>query len=165
MKTRVVMVYGSFDVPDTNNVNFILFRMPEGRCPWSKRIAPAVNRLVRTWYPKKKPRRDEPYYWNVDWDSYEEVWHTKKTRKFSWESGEIIEVFPNPLKYLTLYWITDQLTGHITRVFSLDAAERYCEHGSYCLVEERYIKPWELKVNWPERYRVAKGGCLNYGWW
>ena len=95
MKTaeRIVMVYGSFIVPNTpNGVNFILFRMPEGRTPWSKKIAPAINRLVKKWYP---PDEREPY-WNVDWDSYDEVWRTKKTRKFEWKNENVIEVVQEP---------------------------------------------------------------------
>jgi len=46
MSTRTIMIYGSFRDPETK-LNFFFVRVPVGRIPWSKKIAPAIHKLVK----------------------------------------------------------------------------------------------------------------------
>jgi hypothetical protein len=57
----VFSVYGDFLEPSFKQ-HMIIVRMPSGRVPWTKKIAPAINRLVKQWgFPG-----DRAVYWNVD---------------------------------------------------------------------------------------------------
>lgn len=83
------MVYGAFTVPNTKNVNFIIVRKPAGRAPWSKKIAPAINKLVRGWYPGTEKIKD----WYVEGEAEgADLWTVKATRKFEWSDNTLVEV-------------------------------------------------------------------------
>jgi hypothetical protein len=88
----VFMVYGSFEVPNTDKgkgtVNFIIIRKPIGRIPWSKKVVPAINRLVREWYPIS---RHKDNFWNCE-GTKPELWNTKLTRRFEWNGSELVEI-------------------------------------------------------------------------
>jgi hypothetical protein len=89
MKWTAFLVYGSFSVPNTDNLNFIIVRMPAGRVPWSKKIAPAINRLVKPWH---RPG-DREKFWDIDGDDEKgSLWAVTLTRKFEWNGAELREV-------------------------------------------------------------------------
>jgi len=90
-----IMVYGTFDPPSACTA-FIVVRMPNGRVPWwlqnwSKKIAPAINKLVRQW-----KRKDEKLYWNIDgehalYTDEPRLWNTKaQVLKYEWNGQELV---------------------------------------------------------------------------
>ena len=88
----VFMVYGCFEVPGTDRgkgtVNFIIVRKPAGRIAWSKKVAPAINRLVREWYPA---RTHKDNFWNCE-GVEAKLWGTELTRRFEWNGSDLVEV-------------------------------------------------------------------------
>lgn len=89
-KWRVFMVYGSFEDP-VSKVNFIVMRVPEGHLAWSRKIVPAIYRLVRPWRGLGVSDR---YFWHVDSDPNpkQSLWDTKKARRYQWDGTNFVEV-------------------------------------------------------------------------
>jgi hypothetical protein len=92
------MVYGNFIEP-TMGKNFVMMRIPAGRQPWTKKIAPAINRLVRPWFSAD----DRDRYWNVDGEptilceddgtpKSKRLWETTLTPRYEWNGSEIVKV-------------------------------------------------------------------------
>ena len=99
----VFIVLGEFEEP-TMNVNFIIVRMPSGRVPWSKKITPAINRLVRSF------NNDKPAYWIVDGESVviepgnfyrdtkkpipvgKRLWDNTAALHYEWNGTEVVKV-------------------------------------------------------------------------
>lgn len=85
------IVYGAFTPP--SGTSFIIVRMPNGRVPWSKKIAPAINKLVRQW-----KRKDEEFYWNIDGEhtQFEDeirLWDTRTgALRYEWNGQELVKV-------------------------------------------------------------------------
>ena len=94
---RIFLLYG--DWTDGQGLNFVYCRCPGGRVPWSRKIAPALQRLVRRMHGGAR-NRPLPF-WSIDglpaepgveqgamWDS-----HTQgKARRFRWDGAEFVEV-------------------------------------------------------------------------
>ena len=88
------MVYGTF-IPPSKCTAFIIIRMPKGRVPWSKKIAPAINKLVKQW-----KKDNEEFWWNVDGENtptiYEgersiRLWDTKTgALRYEWNGTELV---------------------------------------------------------------------------
>lgn len=88
-KWRVFMTYGAFTEPE-KGVNFIFVRMPEGRTPWTKKIVPAIKKLVHPWRDDKSMTKTR---WDVDGEPEGgSFWASKKARKFEWNGVELVEV-------------------------------------------------------------------------
>ena len=85
---KVILIYGSFKEP-TQGENFIVLRYPACRIPWSKKIVPAINRLVRPWFPEGGQSRDR--FWNVD-GGYESLWETTLTPRYEWDGDKLVKV-------------------------------------------------------------------------
>ncbi len=102
---RAIMVYGSFKDPDTGK-GFFIIRVPRGRVQWSKKIAPAINRIVTSMYSDEERKQDrylrrmwrEPLiYWNVEGDDPkgESFWDLKQTvTRYEWNGNELVKVAP-----------------------------------------------------------------------
>ena len=96
------MVYGSFTEPTTDK-NFIIVRMPSGRVPWSKKIQPAINRLVGAWFTPEQRERDRRAkwlgselgcFWQVEGDPDPEnsLWFLKQpVARYEWNGEALIE--------------------------------------------------------------------------
>ena len=83
------IVYGDFTEP-TKGVNFIVVRRPSGRFPFQKKLVPAIEKLIRPWFPADATsRRDR--LWNVDGDPLRPgqpmLWQTKVARRFEWDAA------------------------------------------------------------------------------
>lgn len=88
------IVYGSFDEPNTGK-NFIVVRMPSGRVPWSKKIAPAINKLVKQWYHQNTKEKDR--FWNLEGENVVgprdiRLWDTTTTVRYEWNGTELVRV-------------------------------------------------------------------------
>jgi hypothetical protein len=85
------VVYGTFTPP--SGPPFIIIRMPKGRVPWSKKIAPAINKLVRQWKNK-----NEEFYCNIDGEHtrFEDeirLWDTRTgALRYEWNGQELVNV-------------------------------------------------------------------------
>jgi hypothetical protein len=102
-KWRVNMIYGSFSEPTTKK-NFFIIRVPEGRVQWSKKIAPAITRLVRSWYTdedrkrdayNRKMLRDPVIYWKAEGDNPNEksFWALEQAvARYEWNGSALITV-------------------------------------------------------------------------
>ena len=116
----VVLVYGDFDVPPElkgTSVNFFFIRIPEGRIPWSKKIAPAINRIVQSFVPSpqngpyRRPKvtktedgylktyytreRKRKAHWNVEGDpdgTYAAAWNEGKYLNYDWTGTEFVKI-------------------------------------------------------------------------
>jgi hypothetical protein len=82
------IVYGGFTEPETGK-NFVVIRIPRGRLAWVREVHPAINRLVRGWFPAKAKDR----LWYVDGESlFKEgeprLWDTRGLLKFEWTKEE-----------------------------------------------------------------------------
>lgn len=93
METRgvnIFLVYGGWC--DAQGHNAIIVEMPKGRVPWSKKIAPAIHRLVKPWIKENK------WYpgWNVDGFSTEEdaqrAWDNSTFPRYRWTGTELVFV-------------------------------------------------------------------------
>lgn len=85
----VFIVYGSFTEP-TMGKNFIVVRMPEGRVPWSKKIVPAIHRLVSPWF-----NRGVDKHWYVDGENDHgpgepPLWETRTTARYEWTGRSLV---------------------------------------------------------------------------
>lgn len=99
--TRVVLVYGSFRDPDTGR-NFLLLRIPAPRAPWARRIAPAIDRLVRSLFSETERARDralrragrEPLiHWSVE-GGEADLWTLRQdVSRYAW-TGAVLERLP-----------------------------------------------------------------------
>ena len=97
---RTFTVYGNFEEP-TKKTNFIVVRIPEKGAQWSKKIVPAINRLVRSWFRKEDLRGRNGYpreaYWNVDGEptyltkDSRRIWDTDKALRFEWDGEKLVE--------------------------------------------------------------------------
>lgn len=89
----VFTVYGSFTEP-TKGKNFIIIRIPSGRVPWAKKIAPAINRLIGPWMHAGLKGHDR--FWGVDGEHVirlgdKRLWDcTESTIRYEW-SGHSLE--------------------------------------------------------------------------
>jgi hypothetical protein len=86
------MVYGSFTDP-TNKANFVILRVPEGHLAWSKKIVPAIFRLVKPWRDENTDGQGK-YFWHIDGDPNpkQSLWNTKKARRYQWNGTDFVEV-------------------------------------------------------------------------
>ena len=87
---KTFCVFGLFKEPTTGN-NFIVVRVPEGRIPWSKTVAPAISRLVRPWFDRDMGPRDRT--WNVDVDrrrpGKKPLWELRDTPRYEWDGKKL----------------------------------------------------------------------------
>lgn len=98
---RILMVYGSFNDPSTGK-NFFLVRIPAGRSPWATKIAPAIDRLVRSLYSqddimadrvRRREGRESLIHWNVEGQDDESIWDIKQdVARYEWTGSEISRV-------------------------------------------------------------------------
>lgn len=98
--TRTILVYGSFNEPKTD-LNFILVRYPDGRVPWSRRIAPALDRMIRDWFtPEQKAaarreRRErggsDIMFWNAE-GIEDDAWEDHKGARYQWDGERFNDV-------------------------------------------------------------------------
>lgn len=86
-------VYGEIKIPAENNACFIV-RIPNGRVPWSKKIAPAINKLINSWDKNNKNAQ-----WYVDGDTANfigdmRLWDIKagKILKYQWINDQLKEI-------------------------------------------------------------------------
>jgi hypothetical protein len=86
MKMRNIIVYGEFKEPE-KGVNFIVVRIPDGRCPWAKKIAPAIHRLIKS-FTKSRSYPD----WNA-WGENEgqDLWATKTAVRYLWDGDDLVK--------------------------------------------------------------------------
>lgn len=93
---RIILVYGSFADPATG-ANFFMLRVPSGRLPWSKKIAPALHRLIRSWLSHERIAADRAYrqrygysaeHWNVEGQD-REAWSVTMCSRFIWTGTEL----------------------------------------------------------------------------
>ena len=81
------MVYGAFTDPATGR-NFIVVRMPDGRTPWVKKIAPAIARLVRPWMGERNP--EGWCGWGVDGELGGALWVlTSRPSRYDWKNDTL----------------------------------------------------------------------------
>ncbi|RYD59601.1 MAG: hypothetical protein EOP83_20560 [Verrucomicrobiaceae bacterium] len=102
-KWTVFMVYGSFNDPVTN-LNFFIVRMPKGRVPWSKKIAPALNRIVRGHFSNEEIQQDRVraqngrethIHWNVEGEAHVhgDLWDLKRpVTRYEWNGAELVKL-------------------------------------------------------------------------
>jgi hypothetical protein len=98
---RILMVYGSFNDPATGK-NFFLVRIPGGRSPWTKKIAPAIDRLVRGLFSpedikadrfRRREGREELIHWNVEGQDDDSIWDIKQqVSRYEWTGSELRRV-------------------------------------------------------------------------
>lgn len=110
--TTPILVYGDFLEP-TMGKNYIIVFVPSGRIPWSKKIAPAIDRLVQSFVPKpiraayKRPKhvlnsdgsgityswtreRRQKASWSVD--NYDVPGETKTTVRYAWSGTNLVKI-------------------------------------------------------------------------
>lgn len=101
----VFTVYGEVHEP-SGKPGGLIVRMPSGRVPWSKKIAPAINKLVK----KYAERGVKNPYWNVDGEGTVfigknfyygtqkpipesvRLWDCKAFAHYEWNGKELIKV-------------------------------------------------------------------------
>ena len=108
----ITLVYGDFDA--TKEFNFFLVQMPEGRIPWAKKIAPAINKLVQSFVPTPQPRpykRPRHFIETRIVNGQEikshvtESWPREKKRKAYWNVDGVEQtLWDNGSKYLRYDW-------------------------------------------------------------
>ncbi len=95
---RIVLVYGNFNDPATKQ-NFFMIRIPEGRVPWSKKIAPALDRMIRGWYTPEQHAANRAYkqrhgysdhHWNVEGQD-PEYWNASMCSRYDWNGEQFVE--------------------------------------------------------------------------
>jgi hypothetical protein len=101
-KWRHIIVYGEFNIPHRTEqgkyINFFIFRYPDRRVPWSKKIAPALDRLVQSFvpdYPRSRGERKKKAYWNVDGGNEvdgSDLRDIKIADQYEWTGSEIRKV-------------------------------------------------------------------------
>ncbi len=94
-----VLVYGSFTDPKTG-LNFFLIRYPEGRVPWSKKMAPALNRMIREWFSAEQRAQaqrerwlrgdSDAMFWQVE-GIEDDAWETTKPTRLVWDGSAFVE--------------------------------------------------------------------------
>lgn len=100
---KVFIVFGEFEEP-TKKTNFVIVRMPSGHVPWSKKIVPAINRLVRSF------DNDKAAYWIVDGEPVviepgnfyrdskqpipvsKRLWDNTAALHYEWNGTELVQV-------------------------------------------------------------------------
>lgn len=98
---HTVMVYGSFTDPATDK-NFFLVRVPLGRKPWAKKIAPAIDRVVRGLFSaeaiktdrdRRRTGRESLIHWNVEGeDKPGQLWNLKQdVTRYEWTGTELVK--------------------------------------------------------------------------
>lgn len=96
------MVYFGNSDPETG-FNFFVVRMPTGRVPWARGIAPAINKIVRGFYTPQELKeaarnrrlgRESDFYWNVDGGHGNTLWHLEKARptRYLWDGTGLTKV-------------------------------------------------------------------------
>ncbi len=98
MLTRVILVYGSFRMSANPDHNFFLLRIPNGRCAWSKKIAPAIQRVIKTvikpdWKGFDRWKGYSIDHWNTDGVADfegEAMWHSGKYTRFVWDGTNVV---------------------------------------------------------------------------
>lgn len=89
IRDLVCMLFGDFTDPQTGT-NFIILRIPNGswsdgyirRLPWSRKIEPAMKRLVHEIVGKD-------VWYTLDGDSgfpEKSLWDTRIARRYSWDA-------------------------------------------------------------------------------
>jgi hypothetical protein len=105
----VFMVFGGFNEPTTGK-NFIVVRMPKGRVQWSKKIVPAINKLLSPWHTEEqhtahKRRKwnnsESPLAWSVEGDNpgaeNPSLWDLKQAvARYEWNGSALIPVEIKP---------------------------------------------------------------------
>jgi hypothetical protein len=71
--------------------------MPNGKVPWSKKIAPAINKLINSWSKSKYKGWDTEMAIDHESAIYEgdpRLWDLKKkgTLRYQWLDNKLIEV-------------------------------------------------------------------------
>jgi hypothetical protein len=101
------LVIGSFTEPTTGK-NFIVVRIPKGRVPWSRKIVPAINQIVKEWFTEemrqadkhaKRREREKECKWHVEGEDEEDtLWYLKQSvARYEW-SGEMLVKVDQPVK-------------------------------------------------------------------
>jgi hypothetical protein len=54
-------IYGNFPSQSEGKASLFILRLPNGNLPWSKKIRPAINKLVKSWMLTKEKVR-----WNIE---------------------------------------------------------------------------------------------------
>lgn len=94
---RTFMVYGSFRLE--NGENFFFVRVPKRGLPWHKKVLPAVNKIVRSFYTKEQLRADAERYrrdreHHITWstEGIEDSLWTAKHIRYQWDGTELVRV-------------------------------------------------------------------------
>jgi hypothetical protein len=94
------MAYGSFTDPESG-FNFFFVRLPKGRKPWTKKVVPAINRVVRAMYSEKEVRdhfesvrsgREGLIYWNFEALDPEDWFLKKPVTRYEWTAEGLVKV-------------------------------------------------------------------------
>lgn len=89
------MVYGSFKVPEFGT-NFIIVRRKAGRCAWTKKLGPAIDKLVRQWGAKRYDWLSEGEGSRLIGDK--RLWDcVDSTLRYEWDGNALVLV-PRPSK-------------------------------------------------------------------
>lgn len=87
---KYYLIYGLFTEP-TSKQGFIVIRTPDVRLPWSKKVAPAIQRLVKPWMENPKD-----VYWNNDRTGAEDAWKKQLGARYEWTSDEQLVPYVPP---------------------------------------------------------------------
>ena len=100
------IVYGSFTDPSTGKNGFVV-RMPSGRVQWSKKIVPAINRLVRSFHTPEQLQQDRErtrsygrhrseFRWDVTGDDSrpgdKPLWDVTSFARYQWDGTDLIKI-------------------------------------------------------------------------
>lgn len=100
---RIIMVYGNFKDPNSDQ-NFFMIRIPDKRVPWSKKMAPALNRMINGWFTPEEHARSRAHkqrhgyseiHWNVEGQD-PEYWDASMCSRYDWNGEQFVDMGRGP---------------------------------------------------------------------